>query len=843
MRKSWFSKWMTGLAVCAAVWFGLQPFEGQAAEWKYEEIMATKVEFVPIEGVIYKDYSDTYIIGKDSKMELRVTFAEPITRVSGTPELSLMAHAGETVKAVMDRREGNSVIVFRFQIGHLRQTTSGQFSRTEVMNLGHFIVTRTEIDPDFKTPKQVEKRIDVINFNGVSRMPKIIYRNEAPQMKLTPTPQQIATDKVSHGFTGDYLLVDINDKVLDPWDFRMRYAMDGRDWTDWFIAKDRNQIPIPPEFKNQSFSVVVHIEDLLGNSWAWTHHYGERGGSGPGKVWVAQELTMAALNLDDFSQMMQEFEARREWFHKDYWLNFKDTAYPSYDDIAVFLFMQTGPNYMSGHTGTAADIDIENSGYQWSPYRDRLDPDRPIQKFKNYMRATQYVRGWGYKEGYWAHIPFGEDGIEEDGRYYLHLYLKDAVEGGAQSRILYHLPEEYLPEDELPDEFDRFVTLWRDNTPPNISFREVAPSVLEITLEDPYRGVRRAQLGISLDSGDTEDEGVWKGWNSTYWYDLFPDRSPAIDSIDVVSSVGDKKVVFTINVDRLPVVRNLPDDATFYLHIRTDDKFQTDSDWSLWGLGQIAYTSRKMSKRGLVSGTPPNVSIQYSEMGPTNQPVDATIVLPPGYKVINNGESNTYTFEDNGEFTFRVWSKDGHEFEYTARVDNIDKEPPVITLDGPATYSLYQGLAFDFVEPGYSAWDNVDGDVTAQVEVDASKINVYRGGYYEIVYTVKDRAGNIAREVRGISVYDNEGISLMLNGELVRNGQMLPAGLLKFDIVGLQSEEFRMLYLPGKQRLGAFKEGGIPIAGKQVNLTQPGWYTFFVQDENRTTAIVQVELR
>ena len=97
--------------------------------------------------------------------------------------------------------------------------------------------------------------------------------------------------------------------------------------------------------------------------------------------------------------------------------------------------------------------------------------------------------------------------------------------------------------------------------------------------------------------------------------------------------------------------------------------------------------------------------------------------------------------------------------------------------------------------------------------------------------------------MRGISVYDNEGISLMLNGELVRNGQMLPAGLLKFDIVGLQSEEFRMLYLPGKQRLGAFKEGGIPIAGKQVNLTQPGWYTFFVQDENRTTAIVQVELR
>lgn len=73
-----------------------------------------------------------------------------------------------------------------------------------------------------------------------------------------------------------------------------------------------------------------------------------------------------------------------------------------------------------------------------------------------------------------------------------------------------------------------------------------------------------------------------------------------------------------------------------------------------------------------------------------------------------------------------------------------DITPPVITLagDNPMTVSL--GAAFQ--DPGASAIDNVDGDISSQIIVTGS-VNTNQVGTYLLYYNVSDTAGNPADEV------------------------------------------------------------------------------------------------
>ncbi|MFC3802649.1 DUF5011 domain-containing protein [Cohnella sp. GCM10012308] len=243
-----------------------------------------------------------------------------------------------------------------------------------------------------------------------------------------------------------------------------------------------------------------------------------------------------------------------------------------------------------------------------------------------------------------------------------------------------------------------------------------------------------------------------------------------------------------------------------------------------------------------IDSSAPAVSVTYSTAALTNKPVAATVQLPSGFTVINNGGSASYTFAANGEFVFLVKDGNGVIREYKATVANIDKEPPVLTLNGPLTYPVYQGLPFSFDEPGFTAVDNRDGDVSAKVSV-SSQVDVYKGGYYEIVYTVSDSAGNTARGVRGVSVMEMNGINVFVNGIRLRGDVAVSRGTLRFDIAGQESDEMVFKYLPGKHAAGAFKSGGTPIDGRTLTLNEAGWYTFYVQDRERRTFVGQINVQ
>ena len=79
----------------------------------------------------------------------------------------------------------------------------------------------------------------------------------------------------------------------------------------------------------------------------------------------------------------------------------------------------------------------------------------------------------------------------------------------------------------------------------------------------------------------------------------------------------------------------------------------------------------------------------------------------------------------------------------------VDKTPPVLTLLGSASMTLTEGNTY--VEPGYTAIDNVDGDMTHLVTV-TGNVDTGFAGRYTLTYKAIDRAGNMATATRTITV-------------------------------------------------------------------------------------------
>ena len=78
----------------------------------------------------------------------------------------------------------------------------------------------------------------------------------------------------------------------------------------------------------------------------------------------------------------------------------------------------------------------------------------------------------------------------------------------------------------------------------------------------------------------------------------------------------------------------------------------------------------------------------------------------------------------------------------------VDTKPPQITLNEYKKEFIYVGEKYE--EPGFTAADEVDGDLTASVQVTAADTS--SAGVKEIKYTVADKSGNTASASRKITV-------------------------------------------------------------------------------------------
>ena len=130
-----------------------------------------------------------------------------------------------------------------------------------------------------------------------------------------------------------------------------------------------------------------------------------------------------------------------------------------------------------------------------------------------------------------------------------------------------------------------------------------------------------------------------------------------------------------------------------------------------------------------------------------------------GYKAIDNYDGDItnkvkITKKDN-LITYSVKDTSNNETKITRTITSEDKILPTITLKGSTNQTIYLGNTWK--EPGYTAYDNCDNDITNNV-VSSGVVNSNKLGSYKITYTVKDLSGNqttINRTVKVISKPSN----------------------------------------------------------------------------------------
>lgn len=110
--------------------------------------------------------------------------------------------------------------------------------------------------------------------------------------------------------------------------------------------------------------------------------------------------------------------------------------------------------------------------------------------------------------------------------------------------------------------------------------------------------------------------------------------------------------------------------------------------------------------------------------------------------------------------TYRVTDSSGNTGEVTRTVRIADLNAPVISLRGEQNTYIKVGTAY--TDPGFSASDNMDGDLTAKVSVTGG-VDTSKMGINKITYTVTDSFGNTTTVTRSVYVYQKQAIANPIN--------------------------------------------------------------------------------
>lgn len=142
----------------------------------------------------------------------------------------------------------------------------------------------------------------------------------------------------------------------------------------------------------------------------------------------------------------------------------------------------------------------------------------------------------------------------------------------------------------------------------------------------------------------------------------------------------------------------------------------------------------------VVDRTPPVISLKGD---------NPTYVCPnkgyteEGYTALDNYDGDITdkvdTIIDKNNILYRVFDSSFNRAEVKRDIIHEDKINPSIELKGKKTIYIYEGNSY--IEEGYTALDNCDGDITDKV-VSTGNVDTNTIGTYNITYEVKDSSGN-----------------------------------------------------------------------------------------------------
>ena len=153
------------------------------------------------------------------------------------------------------------------------------------------------------------------------------------------------------------------------------------------------------------------------------------------------------------------------------------------------------------------------------------------------------------------------------------------------------------------------------------------------------------------------------------------------------------------------------------------------------------------------------VGSAYVELGATatdnvDGDISANIVIDASG--VDNNTVGSY------EVDYSVTDSSGNTGMVTRTVNVVDTVAPVISLQGSNPQEIVVGSVY--VELGATATDNVDGDISASIVIDASGVDTNTVGSYEVDYSVTDSSGNVDTETRTVNVVDNIAPVISLQG-------------------------------------------------------------------------------
>ena len=180
-------------------------------------------------------------------------------------------------------------------------------------------------------------------------------------------------------------------------------------------------------------------------------------------------------------------------------------------------------------------------------------------------------------------------------------------------------------------------------------------------------------------------------------------------------------------------------------------------DTTVIGTYTITYTASRM---GLTQACTRTVHVVDTQKPTITLTVDPDTFTLPGQTYEEEGFAAWDDYDGDltqqvvrtvseAEILYSVMDSSGNTMEVVRQIVYNDPVAPELTLLGSTKISVPAGGSFK--EPGFTATDNCDGDITDRVKVTGG-IDPYLPGSYTIEYSVTDSYGNTATASRIVTV-------------------------------------------------------------------------------------------
>ncbi len=313
---------------------------------------------------------------------------------------------------------------------------------------------------------------------------------------------------------------------------------------------------------------------------------------------------------------------------------------------------------------------------------------------------------------------------------------------------------------------------------------------------------------------------------------------------DVVATLVDKS-------EEIKVINNEGKDTYIF----------TESGEFIFEIEDLAGNRAKVTANvDWIDKTAPVAFILYSTTELTNKDVVVSLInASEEIKVINNEGKDTYTFTENGEFTFEIEDLAGNKETVTANVSWIDKKAPIYTGLGILNFShLNTTESLEEAKDGDEVLvfvtfaeklavlptitiNNVEIKAELDTNYSTEKLFVYTAKYTidennigagEIQFRVSDyadNAGNIGSTLINTDIKTNDYAKVVV--EMEKGFEFIDEGSFSNGVIVIKNPDYSYLEIIDWGSSNPTKP--IVCRSTTCKLTRNGLYTFTLYDKNK----------